>query len=103
MSILLIVNLIANIILCLGGTAFYLAIFTRETSIVHKWPVLRHWALRVGLLSFMSGTLLNVLTLNPSNLTQVILNVGLALVFGWAVLFHYKYFYPPSSGLPPNK
>lgn len=103
MNILLIINLIANTILCIGGTAFYLAIFTRESSIVHKWPVLRHWALRLGLLSFMSGTLLNVLTLNQSNPTQVILNVGLALVFGWAVLFHYKYFYPPSTGLPPKQ
>ncbi len=93
---LAIINLIANIVLCLGGAGFYLAIFTRKSSMVFKWPVLRHWALRLGLVAFFSGTLLNILTFYTPHLTQIILNIGLALVFGWAVLFHYKYFYPPS-------
>lgn len=94
---LAIINLIANIVLCLGGAGFYLAIFTRQSSMVHKWPVLRHWALRLGLVAFFSGTLSNILNFYTPELTQIILNVGLALVFGWAVLFHYKYFYPPSN------
>lgn len=92
-----ILNFIANIVLCIGGAGFYLAIFTRESSVVHKWPVLRHWALRLGLVSFFSGTLLNILNFYTPDFSQIILNIGLALVFGWAVLFHYKYFYPPST------
>ena len=94
---LVVINLIANIILCLGGAGFYLAIFGRPSSIVHKWPVLRHWALRLGLAAFFSGTLSNILTVYTPHISQIILNVGLALVFGWAVLFHYKYFYPPTD------
>ena len=94
---LVVINLIANIILCLGGAGFYLAIFGRSSSIVHKWPVLRHWALRLGLAAFFSGTLSNILTVYTPHISQIILNVGLALVFGWAVLFHYKYFYPPTD------
>jgi hypothetical protein len=94
---LVVINLIANIILCLGGAGFYLAIFGRPSSIVYKWPVLRHWALRFGLAAFFAGTLSNVLTVYTPHLSQIILNVGLALVFGWAVLFHYKYFFPPTD------
>jgi len=94
---LTIINLIANTILCLGGTGFYLSIFSRPSSIVHRWPVLRHWALRFGLGAFIAGSLANILTLDTPSLTQVILNIGLAAVFSWAVLFHYKYFYPPSD------
>ena len=94
---LVVINLIANIILCLGGAGFYLAIFGRPSSIVYKWPVLRHWALRLGLAAFFAGTLSNVLTVYTPHLSQIILNVGLALVFGWAVLFHYKYFFPPTD------
>ena len=96
-TILIIINLIANIILCLGGAGFYLAIFSRKASIVHKWPVLGHWALRIGLAAFFAGTLFNILTLYTPQITQIILNVGLALVFGWAVLFHYKYFFPSEN------
>lgn len=94
---LAVINLIANIVLCLGGAGFYLAIFTRESSIVNRWPVLRHWALRLGLAAFFTGTLFNILTFYTPEITQIILNIGLALVFGWAVLFHYRYFYPPSD------
>ena len=92
-----IVNLIANIVLCVGGTGFFLAIFTRPSSIVNKWPVLRHLSLKMGLSAFIAGSLLNVLTMYTPHISQVILNIGLALVFGWAVLFHYKYFYPPKD------
>ena len=97
MKALTIINLISNIVLFLGGVGFFIAIFTRPSSIVHKWPVLRHWALKIGLTAFFSGALLNILTLYTPELTQIVLNVGLALVFGWAVLFHYKYFYPPKD------
>lgn len=94
---LAIINLIANIVLCLGGAGFYLAIFGRKSSIVYKWPVLKHWALRVGLAAFFAGTFANILTFYTPDITQILLNIGLALVFGWAVLFHYKYFFPPSN------
>lgn len=96
-TILIIVNLISNIILCLSGVGFYLAIFTRKASIVHKWPILGHWALRIGLASFFTGALFNILTIYTPQITQIILNMGLALVFGWGVLFHYKYFDPSKN------
>jgi len=94
---LTVINFLANLIMFAGGTGFYLSIFTRDASIVHRWPVLRHWALRLGLGAFIAGSFLNMLSLDTPSVTQIILNVGLAAVFGWAVLFHYKYFYPPSD------
>jgi uncharacterized membrane protein YgdD (TMEM256/DUF423 family) len=96
-TILIIINLISNIILCLSGAGFYLAVFGRKTSIVNKWPILGHWSLRIGLASFFTGTLFNILTIYTPELTQIILNGGLALIFGWAVLFHYKYFFPSNN------
>jgi len=35
---------------------------------------------------------LSFLTLSNPQETEIIMNVGLALVFLWAALFHYKYF-----------
>lgn len=92
--ILTIINLLCNIVLCGAGTAFFLAIFTRESSAVHKWKALHHWTLKIGLSSFIAGSLFNILTCSTPPWTEVVLNIGLAFIFVWATLFHYKFFYP---------
>lgn len=87
-----VLNLISNLILTLSGTIFFLQLYGKESSIVHKWNFINHWSLKFGLASFVSGSLLNVLTLsNPSSI-QVLTNFGLSAIFSWAVMFHYKIF-----------
>lgn len=88
------INLLCNIILCGAGTLFFLALFTHKSSIVHKWPILHHWTLKFGLSAFIAGSLFNILTLSTPPWTEIVLNVGLALIFSWASYFHYKVFYP---------
>jgi len=91
---LIIINLICNIVLCAAGTLFFLALFAHKSSIVHKWKALHHWTLKTGLSAFIAGSLFNVLTLSSPPWSEVVLNIGLALIFTWASYFHYKFFYP---------
>jgi len=89
---MLILNLIANIILTLSGMIFFLQLYGKASSVVHKWGFISHWSLKFGLSAIVVGSFLNVLTLSRPNVTQVLMNVGLAAVFTWAVMFHYKMF-----------
>lgn len=89
---MLILNLIANIILTLSGMIFFLQLYGKASSVVHKWGFISHWSLKFGLSAFVVGSFLNVLTLSRPNVTQVLMNIGLAALFTWAVMFHYKMF-----------
>lgn len=89
---ILLINLIANTILTLSGMIFFLQLYGRHSSIVHKWNLISHWGLKFGLSAFVAGSFLNVLTLSRPNASEVLMNVGLAALFTWAVMFHYKMF-----------
>jgi hypothetical protein len=91
---LTIINLLCNLVLCGVGTMVFLTLFTHQSSIVHKWSILQHWALKFGLSAFIAGSLFNVLTLSTPPWTEVVLNIGLAFIFIWVNYFHYKIFYP---------
>jgi hypothetical protein len=67
-------------------------LYGNSSSVVHKWPLIHHWSLRVGLSAFVAGAFLNALTLSNPPVTEVLMNVGLALIFIWAVIFHYRKF-----------
>jgi hypothetical protein len=86
------VNLIANLILGFSITMFYLYLFTDNSKIIHRWTFINHWILKTGLIVMIIGTLFNVLTFDTPSLSQIGMNIGLALVFVWAYLFHRKLF-----------
>lgn len=86
------VNLVCNILLTLSGASFYLMLYGNSSSVVHRWPLIHHWSLRVGLSAFVAGAFLNALTLSNPPMTEVLMNVGLALIFIWGVTFHYRKF-----------
>jgi len=89
---MVILNLIANIILTLSGMIFFLQLYGNESSVVHKWKFISHWSLKFGLSALTAGSFLNVLTLsNPGN-SETLMNIGLAAILSWAVMFHYKIF-----------
>ena len=89
---MLIINLIANIVLTLSGMIFFLQLYGKASSVVHKWDLISHWSLKFGLSVFVVGSFFNVLTLSRPNASEVLMNVGLAALFTWAVMFHYKIF-----------
>lgn len=66
---------------------FYILLF-RSESVVHKWPLIGHWTLKLGLVMSGCGALLNCLTLSTPPISEVVLNAGQASLFLWAVFFH---------------
>ena len=89
---MIILNLLANIVLTISGMIFLLQLYGKESSVVHKWSYVSHWSLKFGLSAFVAGSFLNVLTFSNAPFTEVLMNVGLAAIFTWAVIFHYKIF-----------
>lgn len=121
MDFLQIVNIIANAIICLGMTAFFVLLFGNTHSIIHKWPALQHWSLKVGLVTIIASSAWNamnvayrmiipksstVLTFTETPVGEIFLNVGLAVLFCWVVYFHKYHFMkvaPPRRATKSNK
>lgn len=93
MSIIIkITNVVANIILSYSLIMFYLYLFMDDSKIVHKWKFVGHWTLKLGLISMIIGTIFNILTFKKPALSQLVLNIGLAITFVWVFLFHKELF-----------
>lgn len=88
MSFWTILNLVANGILTAGISGFYILIY-RDDGVVRRWPMVGSWVLRISLVATAAASLGNCLILsNPDSKTEVVLNMGLAGIFAWAVMFH---------------
>lgn len=87
-----IVNLIANVTVTVAGTLFIIGVFGRRSKTIESMPKFEQQFLKVALSILAAGSLLNVLTVYTPHFTEVILNVGLAMLFAWAAWFHWKYF-----------
>lgn len=83
---------LSNIILTFGSVGFYLLIFGKENSIVHKWNFVAHWSLRTGLAFIISASFLKSLLFEMPSMIDLFMASGLAMLFMWAFMFHYKYF-----------
>ena len=88
----IVINEVANFLMCVSVTMFYVYLYGDKSKVVHRWSFVGHWTLKLGLIGIIIGSALNVLTLSDPPLTEVVLNVGLALTFVWAYLFHRKMF-----------
>ncbi len=122
MEFLQIVNIFANTFICLGMTLFFLLLYGNEHSIVHKWPLIKHWSLKASLISIIATSAWNamnvvykmvvprhgdiVVTMNNAPVGEILLNVGLAFLFCWVVYFHKYHFLkvaPPKKTTPTRK
>lgn len=90
--ILQIINIIANLIIGISVTIFYIYIYGDESKVVHKWNFAQHFALKFGLIGIICGAFINTITIVNSAFSEVALNVGFAMVFTWAAIFHRKLF-----------
>lgn len=96
MSLIQIVNIISNVLITLSVSAFIVFVFGRF-NIMDKLPKYEVLIIKIGLCLVASGALFNCLTLANPQISEVILNCGLALTFSWASIFHYKYFVKKSK------
>lgn len=94
---MVVINLIANLLVTISVTFFIIGVFGRRSHMIEKMPIFEQYFLRVALATLSAGSLLNVLTVSTPHITEVILNVGVGLLFSWAAWFHWKYFVKKSN------
>jgi len=88
----IIINAIANIAITITVIFFIIALFGSNNKKVNALSIYEKLFIRVALSATACGSLFNVLTLSHPPITEILLNIGLALLFSWAVHFHWKYF-----------
>lgn len=115
MDLVTLLNIAANSVICLAMTLFFVLLFGNSNSIIYKWPVLQHWSLKVALVSIIATSAWNAMNTIYFNVIprhgmiietvntpigEILLNVGLAALFVWIVIFHKYHFL---SKAPPKK
>lgn len=86
------INFIANLVTTISVTFFIIGVFGRKSKMIESLPAHEYYILRIALATLAAGSLLNMLTLYTHHPSEVVLNVGVALIFSWAAHFHWKYF-----------
>ena len=84
------INFACNIVLTASFTAFTIFLFGRENSFVYTMRATNTVLLKVAICLCVAGSLYSALTFSNPPISEVILNAGLAILFVWAAVFHYK-------------
>lgn len=92
MELLQIINEVANLLVCVNATLFYIFVFGRQVSRIDKLPLAEKVLLRVGLALPAVMGLWNVLYMSYPPNAEILMNIGYACLFTWASIFHYKQF-----------
>lgn len=88
---LIIINGIANGIISISIAIFMVFIYGRN-SFLYKRPFIEVGAIKIGLAMVSCSSLYNSIKLPIPTFTEVLMHSGLAIVFLWAVAFHWHYF-----------
>jgi len=86
------INELANLLICVNATLFYIFVFGREVKALARLNVVEQLMLRTGLAIPALGALYNVLTGQYPPIPEIIINIGYASLWTWASMFHYKQF-----------
>jgi len=115
--ILAIVNIIANTTIGISLGAFFILLYGNPNSIVHKWPIVKHWSVKTGLIIAVAASLYNAMNAVVREIIprdgsgqmiidfvsvppgEIALNVGLAIIFSWAFYFHKFHFLEVMGGV----
>lgn len=84
-------NVLANAVMTLSSGVFYMMIFTGAAPGFDARQMLSrrsYWVVRIGLSFFVAGSLFATLTMPSVTLSQFTRNVGTALLFAWAAIYH---------------
>ncbi len=88
---MIIANAIANLVITFSVAMFMIFVFGRS-NMMQKVHWLESFIIKVGLAMLSSGSLLSLLTFSNPPISEIVVNVGLAIVFAWGAYFHFKYF-----------
>lgn len=88
---MIILNAIANILIAISISAFMIFVFGKSNT-MNKVSTFERLTIKIGLAFVSAGSLFNFLTLSNPQYSEVLLNIGLAIVFTWGAFFHFKYF-----------
>jgi hypothetical protein len=88
-------NFFANMLLSFSFAAFIIFLFGRQNSKIYKLPWYKTISVKIGLATCTCAALVNTFTFSNPEWSEVLLNVGLAILFCWAAWFHYKTFVIP--------
>lgn len=86
------INAFANAIIFIGIVAFMVFVFGNRNGTMNKLPKWESLSIKIGLSFVCCGSLFNFLTLSLPPTTEILMNIGLAIVFLWGAIFHFKYF-----------
>lgn len=86
------INALANLSISLSMIFFMIFVFGSNNKMINSLPKHELMLIKSGLALISCGSLLSFLTLSNPPFTEILMNVGLALTFIWAAIFHYKYF-----------
>jgi hypothetical protein len=87
----ILINAFCNVVICLSVTAFIVFVFGR-LDLTAKFGIIQRWIVKTGLSLVAAGALFNFITLSNPPFTEIVMNVGLAILFLWAAIFHYTHF-----------
>ena len=81
-----IVNMIASSLITFSGAGFLFTV--QQSNDVRKMHFMMQYWIRLSLASVAAGGMFNVLTLSTPHWSEILLNVGIGLLFTWAVAWH---------------
>lgn len=88
---MIIINLISNLVITISVALFMIFVFGKS-NMMDRVSVIERLSIKIGLALVSAGSLFNFLTASHPQDSEVIMNLGLAVVFTWGAIFHFKYF-----------
>jgi len=86
------INSTANLVVCIAIFVLIVDIYTSTSSPISRYPMFKTFHVKAGLSLTAAGSLFNVLADFTPAWSEVILNIGLAFLFSWIVIFYQRYF-----------
>jgi hypothetical protein len=85
-------NAICNFAIFIAMLLFIIFVFGRRNSLVYQYGDFQAIFLKFGLTFSAVGSLWSALTLSTPQFSEILMNIGFAVLFIWAAVFHYFVF-----------
>jgi hypothetical protein len=86
------INSIANLVVCISIFVLIVDIYSSASSPISRYPMFKTFHVKAGLSLTAAGSLFNVLVDFTPAWSEAILNIGLAFLFSWILIFYQRYF-----------
>lgn len=92
MELWMVAHMVSNIMIIVGGSFFIISVFGRKSETIENLPNFERWTIKASLAITAAGSLFNLLQMQPTPWSEILLNFGLGGIFIWGAFFHFKYF-----------